>query len=134
MRMFQNYKTLEIPNHSQITHQPYHFPQLMRYGKWVTSLPRFRFPSVIKVPLHSSYVKGDQRFVAIHQHKLPDLQGPFSNMITCDDIKKMPKIGIFSNMTLFFFAWFCFCLFVWLIAQITTTPTLASSQSSNIAA
>ena len=59
----------EIPNHSQIPHQTHLSPQLMRYGK-LPRLNRFRF----RVPLHSSYVKGDQRFAAIHQHKLPDLQ------------------------------------------------------------
>lgn len=101
----------EIPNHSQIPHQTHLSPQLMRYGK-LPRLNRFRF----RVPLHSSYVKGDQRFAAIHQHKLPDLQRQKQQ----GNIRWHPKcrrFEIFSNMTLFFLYMFYSTCSFWLIAQ-----------------
>lgn len=60
----------EIPNHSpQSLIHPHHFlKKSCKYGKLMKVVVS------VRLPLHSSCVKGDQRFAAIHQHKLPDLQ------------------------------------------------------------
>ena len=114
IRMFRNYKTpilkfLIIP---KFHINPHLSPQLMRYGK----LPRFRFS--FRVPLHSSYVKGDQRFAAIHQHKLPDLQGQVNNRVTFDDIQNVEDLRSSATfMTLFFLYMFYSTCSFWLIAQ-----------------
>ena len=80
------------------------------------SWPRFRFS--FRVPLHSSYVKGDQRFAAIHQHKLPDLQGQVNNRVTFDDIQNVEDLRSSATfMTLFFLYMFYSTCSFWLIAQ-----------------
>ena len=101
----------------------------MRYGKWVTEsclVASFSFRHKGASPLFIRKRRSKIRGHSSTQAPWPTI-GPFSNMRTCDDIKKCLRLG--SSAT-----WHCsFCLFVWLIAQNTTRPKLASSQSSFLA-
>lgn len=113
----------EIPNHSQIPHQTHLSPQLMRYGK-LPRLNRFRF----RVPLHSSYVKGDQRFAAIHQHKLPDLQRQKQH-VTFDDIQNVEDLRSSATWRCSFCI--CFTVLVRFGSLLNTTNNTLLLASSN---